>query len=142
MRRLAGLAVVAAAVLLETGCLVQITKVSDPEPLFQEARREAARYQGRTGPAHEINVLVYEPAEKQLVRVRVPMWIARKLERHVDRDDFEIDIDTGDDDDDEGRAVRRILRRRLRLADIEKTGLGTLVEVDEEDGEQVLVWLK
>jgi hypothetical protein len=28
------------------------------------------------------------------------------------------------------------------VEDIEKAGLGTLIEVDEEDGEQVLVWLK
>ena len=29
-----------------------------------------------------------------------------------------------------------------RLRDLEKAALGTLVEVEEEDGEQVLVWLR
>jgi hypothetical protein len=134
MRRPAIL-LVAVAALLETGCLVQITKVADPRPIFQEARLEAGRYAGKTGRAREVNVLVYEPAEQQLVRVSVPIWLVKKMENHVDWDDVDLD-------DEDGERVKRILKRRIRVEDLEKAGLGMLVEVDEEDGEQVLVWLK
>lgn len=127
--------VVAAAAVLETGCIVQITKVADPRPMFEQARLEAGRYAGRAGPAREVNVLVYEPDEKQLVRVSVPMWLVKKMERHVDWDDVDLDGDGA------GHA-RRALRKRVRIEDIERAGLGTLIEVDEDDGEQVLVWLK
>jgi len=136
MRRSAML-MVAVAALLETGCLVQITKVDDPRPIFQQARLEAGRYAGKTGRAREVNVLVYEPAERQLIRVSLPIWLVKKIEKHANEGDFEIDLD-----DDDAEHVRRVLKRRIRIEDIEKAGLGTLVEVDEDDGEQVLVWLK
>ena len=132
MRRSAIL-VVAVAALLETGCIVQITKVADPRPIFQQARLEAGRYAGKPGRAREVNVLVYEPDEGQLIRVSLPIWLVKKMERHVDWDDIDVD---------DAEHVRRVLKRRIRLEDIEKAGLGMLVEVDEEDGEQVLVWLK
>jgi len=135
MRRSAIL-MVAMAALLETGCIVQITKVADPRPVFEQARLEAARYAGKTGRAREVNVLVYEPDEEQLIRVSLPMWVVRKMERHVDWDDVDVE------DDDDAAHVKRVLQRRIRLEDIEKAGLGMLVEVDEKDGEQVLVWLK
>jgi hypothetical protein len=44
-------------------------------------------------------------------------------------------------DDDRDRVARRV-RRHVRLEDIEKAGLGILAEVEDEDGEQVLVWLR
>jgi len=136
MRRSAIL-MVAMAALLETGCIVQITKVADPRPIFQQARLEAGRYAGRPGRAREVNVLVYEPDEGKLIRVSLPLWLVKKMEQHVDWDDID-----ADDDDDDAEHVRRVLKRRIRLEDIEKAGLGMLVEVDEKDGEQVLVWLK
>jgi len=134
MRRSAIL-VVAMAALLETGCIVQITKVADPRPIFQQARLEAGRYAGKPGRAREVSVPVDQPAEGQLIRVSLPIWLVKKMEHHVDWDDIDVD-------DDDAEHVRRVLKRRIRLEDIEKAGLGMLVEVDEEDGEQVLVWLK
>ena len=136
MRRAAVLMAALAAV-LETGCIVQITKVADPRPLFEQARLEAGRYAGRPGRAHEVNVLVYEKDEGQLIRVSLPIWLVKKLEEHADRGDIDIDVDDEDVDH-----VRRVLKRRLSVEDLEKAGLGTLIEVNEEDGEQVLVWLK
>ena len=129
MRRSAMLMV---AALLEAGCIVQITKVADPGPIFQQARLEAARYAGKPGRAREVNVLVYEPDEGELIRVSLPIWLVKKMEHHVD----------WDDDDDDAEHVKRVLKRRIRMEDLEKAGLGMLVEVDEDDGEQVLVWLK
>ncbi len=136
MRRFAVL-MVAAAAFLATGCLVQMTKVDDPRPMFEAARHEAGRYAGKTGKARQVNVLVYEKDEKQLIRVSMPIWLVKKLEKHADKGDIDIDLD-----DHDAEQVRSVLRRRIRIEDIEKAGLGTLVEVDEDDGEQVLVWLK
>jgi hypothetical protein len=127
-----GVAVVA---LLETACLVQITHVSDPSPLFREARAEAARLAGRPGPAHELNVLVWDPDDRELVRVSLPMWIVRKAERRID---WRNEVESGDDVRDH---VRDALRR-VRIEDIEKAGLGVLAEVEEDGGDQVLVWLR
>src|SRR5260221_3605696 len=91
-RRMAG----AAAVLLAgltSGCLVEIDRVADPGAAFAQARREAARFQGRPGPAHHVNVLVYAHDDGQLVRVSVPMWLARKVARR--EGDFDVDFGGG-----------------------------------------------
>ena len=125
-----------AAGALSSGCLVQIEHVRDPRPHFEAARREAARLQGRRGPAKELNVLVYDAGEQKLVRVSLPMWLARKIESRVDWD-----RDDARDSDDRDR-VERSVRRHVNLREIEKAGLGLLVEVEDDDGEQVLVWLR
>lgn len=132
--RMRALAVAVLGGLLATGCFVSVTHVSNPAAAFDEARAEAARYAGRPGPARSLQVLVYDPEDRELVRVSLPMWIVRKLEREADWDD-EWDAEGGD-------KVRHALRGKLSLRELEKSALGTLVEVEEEDGEQVLVWLK
>ena len=58
------------------------------------------------------------------------------MDRHVDVDWDDVELDRGTE-----RMVRRATRR-VDLDDLARAGLGTFVEVDEEDGEQVLVWLK
>lgn len=131
--RHAGLLGLLAAAVLASGCLVQIEKVADPSATFTAARAEAERVQGRAGRPGHLEVLVYDREEGQLVRVSLPMWLVHKLD---ERDD--LDLDFGDES---GRAAKA-LRRHLCLADIEKAGRGVLVEVEEEDGDQVLVWLR
>jgi len=133
----AGLLCVAAVTLglSQAACVVQTTHVSDPGPIFDAARAEAERLNGRKGRPHEVNVLVWDPDERQIVRVSVPMWIARRAASHIDQDN----ADTGDD---HGRDSVQNALRRVRLEDIEKAGLGVLVEVAEPDGDQVLVWLR
>jgi hypothetical protein len=121
--------------LLGTGCFVDVSHVSDPEPAFRKARAEAEGLAGRKGPARSLQVLVYDPAEHELVRVSVPMWIARRIEKESSWDEIDVDDQDGD------RALRA-LRGRLSLQDLERSALGTLVEVEDEDGEQVLVWLR
>lgn len=135
MSRSSALAVILAAA-TQAACLVQITRVSDAAPVFERARLEAQKYAGRRGPARELNVLVFDPGDRELVRVSVPMWLVRAAERRVD---WEKEI-AGDDGD--GDRIGRRVRRHVRLEDIEKAGLGILAEVEEEDGEQVLVWLR
>ena len=132
---LLGLAV-ATLSLGEAACLVQITHVTDPRPIFGEARAEAERVTGRQGRAHELNVLVWNHGDRQLVRVSLPMWIVRKAERHIDWDDDAFDGDRRAKDH-----VREALRH-VRLEDLEKAGVGILAEVEEEGGNQVLVWLR
>lgn len=125
-------AILVLAGLLQAGCLVDIEHVDDPSAAFRKARTEALRYQGRPGPAKQLNVLVYDPGDREMVRVSVPMWMARKAASHVDWD--------GPDGRD-GDVARRV-RRHVRLEDVEKAGLGILAEAFDEDGEQVLVWLR
>jgi hypothetical protein len=120
------------AAVLQAGCLVNIEHVDDPTAAFHTARTEALRFQGKPGPAHQLNVLVYDPGDREMVRVSVPMWLARKAAGRVDWDDT---------DGHDGDVARRV-RRHVRLEDVEKAGLGILAEVEDEDGEQVLVWLR
>jgi hypothetical protein len=124
------LVAVMATTALSVGCLLDIEQVSDPGPAFAEARAEAARVVGRPGPADRLEVLVYDRKDEQLVRVSLPMWMVEKM-----GDDEEIDIDLDDE------TAERI-RSHLKLSELKKAPLGPLVEVEEEDGDQVLVWLK
>lgn len=119
---------VIAATVLSTGCLVETEKVSDPGPAFAAARREAARAEGRSGPPSRLQVLVYDRDDGELVRASLPMWIVEKA------DDEEVDLDLGDE-------AEGILHR-IRASDLQDAPLGPLVEVVEEDGDQVLVWLQ
>lgn len=123
-------AIVATATALSLGCFVgvEIEEVSDPGPAFAEARREAARLEGRSGPPSSLQILVYDRNDGQLVRASVPMWVVEKM------GDEEIDLDLGEE-------TERI-RQHLRVSDLKDAPPGPLVEVDEEDGDQVLVWLK
>ena len=123
------LLVALAATALSAGCFVDIEEVSDPGPAFAKARAEAARVEGRPGPPDSLEILVYDRGESQLVRVSLPMWVIEKM------GDEEIDIDLDDD------TAERV-RSHLKVSDLEEAPLGPLVEVDEEDGDQVLVWLK
>jgi hypothetical protein len=125
-----GLAVL---VLLQAACMIQIRQVRDPGPAFREAREQAERDQRRPGKAHRLNVLVFEPDEGRLVRVSLPLWLARKIEGHVDLGD------------EGGRAMERSVgssvARRIRLKDLAAAGRGLIADVEDDDG-QVLVWLR
>jgi len=127
----------AALSLSEAACLVQITHVADPRPVFDTARAEANRLTGGPGRAHELNVLVWNRDDHELVRVSLPMWIVRRAERHIDWDD-----DDAFDGDRRAKDHVREALRHVRVEDLEKAGLGVLAEVEEEDGNQVLVWLR
>jgi hypothetical protein len=128
-----GLGVVLAAA-LECGCLVSVAQVSDPAPDFARARADAAAAARHPGPARELNVLAYDPGDRELVRVSVPMWLARKVAR-------EGRSEAAEGDSAEERASRAV-GRHVSLKELERAGPGVLVEVEEEDGEQVLIWLR
>ena len=122
--RIRALAVAVLGGLLGTGCFVSVTHVANPAAAFDEARAEAARYAGRPGPARSLQVLVYDPGDRELVRVSLPMWLVRKLEHEADWDDDAWDDQGGD-------TVRHALRGKLSLRELERSALGTLVEVEE-----------
>jgi len=118
---------------LAAGCLVELEKVADPAAAFAAARADAAGVQGRAGRPARLEVLVYDREEGELLRASLPMWLVRKLEK---KGDLDLDFD------DERREAAGNVRKHLRLEDIEKAGRGVLVEMEEEDGDQVLVWLR
>jgi len=128
-----GALVVAAIAVQTAGCLVNVERVADPGPAFAKARAQAERLSGQPGPAHELNVLVYDRDQRKLVRVSLPIWMVHELGGH-DGLDFDSDVVR------DNRAARRAARH-LRLEDIERAGLGILAEVREEGGDRVLVWL-
>lgn len=132
MGRKLAVAVLALGVALVTaGCLVEVREVRDPRPAFERARADAARVQGRSGPAQRLNVLAYDPDDRELARLSLPMWLARKAAR-----DGEFDADL----DDEGDVGRRV-KQRLRGRDLDGLPLGVLVEIEDKGGERVLIWL-
>jgi hypothetical protein len=119
---------------LEAGCLVHVTHVSDPGDAFVRAREEASRLTSRRGRATELNVLAWDPRDREMVRVSVPLWLVRKVDRHADWD-----FDGGDERD---RERWRRHMGRMRWEDLERAGPGILVEVLEDEGDRVLVWLR
>lgn len=136
MRRTGAAAVVALGLLgaLEAGCIVHVTHVSDPGSAFLRAREEALRAAPRGARATELNVLAWDPGDREMVRVSVPLWLVRKADRHADWD-----LDFGDERD-RGRWRRRM--DGMRWEDIERAGPGILLEVMEDEGDRVLVWLR
>ena len=124
----------AALAALGAGCFVEISHVDDPRVEFAQARADATRLRGRPGPAHSLHVLAYDKDERELVKVSLPLWLVKKIAKS---EVGELDLD-GDVD---GR-LRGCLARHVRLEDLVKAGRGLLVEAEEEDGDQVLVWLR
>lgn len=135
------LAITAALALTGAGCLVNITHVSNPDRYFDEAKRSANAVAGQEGPARELRVIVYDASERKLVRLELPLGLVRRLARNSDFDwDF--------DDQDICRSGSRgcsDARRKLRKfsgKDLDKLPLGPLVEVTEDDGERVFIYLR
>jgi hypothetical protein len=89
----------------------------------------------RPGPAHSLQVVAYDPDDRKLVRVGLPLWLVHRA------GDLE-DVDFGDEvGSDLGQDLGRSLKG-IRLRDLEKVGRGALVEVEDDDGTRVLVWLR
>jgi hypothetical protein len=109
-----------------SGCFVQIDHTANPEKAFSAAREEAQRAQERPGPAHDVKILVYDPHDEKLVRVSVPVWLARKMSK----------------EDNDGDPIPESLQGRVHLEDLVKAGRGAIVEVEDDGGERVLVWLR
>lgn len=135
------LALTCALALTGVGCLVNVTHVSNPDRYFEEARRSANEVAGREGPARELRLLVYDADERKLVRVEVPLGLVRRLSADGD---FDFDFDDHDfcHSGSRGCSEARRKLRKFRGKDLEKLPLGPLVEVTEDDGERVFVYLR
>ena len=137
------LALIGTLAFTSIGCLVNVTHVSNPDRFFEEARRSAAALAGKEGPARELRVLVYEPDERKLVRVEVPLGLVRRLAGDGEFDwDFDFDNDDFCGKPSRGCNEARKRLRKFRGRDLDKLPLGVLVEVSEDDGERVLVYLR
>jgi hypothetical protein len=134
---LLGAAGVAVLALLQAGCLVEVHHVADAETAFRTARAEVERDRGRHGRAHRLNVLVFDPSERELVRVSMPIWLARRLQGHVHWGEG----GPAGGGEREDRMERR-LARHLRVEDLAAAGPGLIADVEDDDGSQVLVWLR
>jgi hypothetical protein len=133
MVKMARLALLAALLLPAAGCFVEVRSVTDARAEIAQAKAEAQRLAEHPGRAHDLEVLVYDADEKKLIRARLPLWIVRKA---ADRHD--LDFDLGEEVDSD---LRDSLRK-VNLAELEKAARGTLIEVEEDDGAHVLVWLR
>ena len=134
-RRAAGVLAVAVLASAQAACLVDVKHVADPSRAFERARDEAVRRAGQGGRVSRLNVLVWDPSDHEMVRVSVPLWLLRHVEHDIDWDD----MDVGDERDHE-RWRKRM--GRLRLEDLERAGPGILMEVMEDEGDRVLIWLR
>lgn len=136
VKRKSGLGLVLAAA-FQAACLVTVEQVSDraAATAFDKARAEAQAVAGRRGPAQELNVLAYDPDDRELVRVSVPMWLARKVAQEGHHE-------VSGEGDSAGDRAAHAVARHVSLKQLERAGLGVLVEVAEDDGEQVLIWLR
>ncbi len=127
--------------LATVGCLVNISHVSNPDRYFEEAMRSARAVAGQNGPAKELRVLVYDADEQKLIRVEVPLGLVTRLAR-----DSEFDWDFDDHDvcrsSSHGCSEARRRLKKFSGKDLQKLPLGPLVEVTEDDGERVFVYLR
>jgi hypothetical protein len=135
------LAVIGALAFASIGCLVNITHVQNPDRYFDEAMRTAQSVAGRKGPARELHVLVYDADDRKLVRVDLPLGLVSRLARDAD---FDWDFDDFDfcRSSRHGCSEARHRLRRFRGEDLAKLPLGPLVEVSDDDGERVFVYLR
>lgn len=126
-----------------SGCLVNISHVSNPDRYFDEAMRTARSVAGQEGPARELRVLVYDANEHKLVRVELPLGLVQRLTRDSEFDwDFDLDDHDFCHSGRRGCSEARRKLRKFRGRDLEKLPLGPLVEVTEDDGERVFVYLR
>ena len=133
-----GLAALLALVLGFAACVgVRVDRgVDDPGPAFARAEREIERLEterpGRSGRVRGLCLLAYDGRERELVQVRVPMWIVDAcldLAAHEDRGERAGRLE--DRYDIEWRAVR----------DLGRFGPGLLASVAEEES-RILIWLR
>jgi hypothetical protein len=135
------LAIVALAACTSAACFVNISRVKDPDRYFAEAMKSARAVAGKEGPARELRVLVYDADEEKLIRVEIPLGIVKRL---ADGRDFDWDFDDHDVCHSNSKGCREMRRklRKFKGEDLDKRPLGPLVEVTEDEGERVFVYLR
>jgi len=121
-----------------TACIgVRVDRdVADPGPAFARAEREIERleseYPARYGRAHGLCLLAYDRDDRELVQVRVPMWIVDAC------------MGLAEDAAREDRAGRLEGHYDIEwraLKDLGRFGPGLLASVADEES-RILIWLK
>lgn len=136
-------AITSALAFSSIGCLVNVAHVSNPDRYFDQAKRSAMAVAGQSGPGREIRFLVYDADERKLVRVELPLGLVRRLAERSDFDwDFDFDRHDFCSDTSSGCSEARRRLRKFEGRDLAKLPLGPLVEVEEDDGERVFVYLR
>lgn len=135
------LTLAATLAMTSAACLVNVTHVSNPDRYFDEAMRSAKAVAGREGPAKELHVVVYDADERKLVRIDLPLGLVGRLAGDAN---FDWDFDDHDfcNSGRHGCSEARRKLRKFRGRDLEKLPLGPLVEVNDDDGERVFVYLR
>lgn len=116
---------------------VHVTKdFRDADLIFRDAYREVERLETahphRQGRAHEVCVLVLDRSSHELVRVQVPLWLAKMC--------LDLGLSIAEHDRDFDFEERYGIDWR-KFSDLSQFGPGLLVAVDDEET-QVLVWLR
>ena len=108
----------------------------DPDSYFARASREVERLDARRsfgrGPVHTLCVLAYDHDDGELVRVEVPMWLAKAF--------LNAGLSAAEHGRDFGVEERYGIDWR-KFRDLDQFGPGLLVSVDDEES-RVLVWLR
>jgi hypothetical protein len=132
-------ALVVMGALSASGCFsLQIEdNVSNPGPHFQKAYAQIGRIHQkdpeRAGQPHWLTLLVYDRAERKMVKIGLPLWVVKAGLRPesdsfgLSRRDFELD--------------HRYNIAWRSVNDLSQLGPGLLVEVVDEKV-KILIWLK
>jgi hypothetical protein len=129
-------AVIGLVLITISSCLMVAveTDSAKAEVHFRQARERIARLSSHSSdPAtpHRLRILIYDPDEKQLVRISLPFWLAKKGLREA-IEDSEYHRGKAPDYDFDIRAFSQAISRMPR---------GLLAEVWSEE-EKILLWLE
>jgi hypothetical protein len=132
-------ALTALAALSASGCFsLRIQEnVNDPSPYFQRAYAQIEKIHQndpeRAGHPHRLYLLIYDGAERKLVKMGLPLWVVEaglkpeKDSADCRRRDFQL-----------GHRYNIAWRS---IIDVSQLGPGLLVEVVDEKA-KILIWLK
>ena len=120
------------------GCFVDVRSVTDRQGrLRASAGGGSAATRAGPGRAHDLEVLVYDAGRGQADSGELPLWLVRKCRRHHGSGTTSTWATTRSMPTSGTR-----LRKRQPSRSSKRRRVGTLVEVEEEDGAHVLVWLR
>lgn len=132
MPRILRMAALAALLALLPGCYVWVD--NEPRSVDDSYDRAWARIEKierkpyeRRGRAGSLKLWIYDSGDDRLIKASVPMWIVRKVAKHVA--------------EHEGDEIEELERWDLTLEEILDRGPGLILKASTEE-EQVLVWLK
>lgn len=121
------------AVGLLSGCLVHIDRYGGGiDRAFTTARAEIDHRLNNPRKAgkkpRSVRIWIFEEGDDAILKVSVPMWMARKAARHA--------LESQEEQDD----LATLARYGVSIEDVLSSQRGLLMEV-MDDGDRVLIWL-